>query len=269
MSWIAVPTPGSRQGRLAVAAQPLGRYLRISALPLAALVAWSVVSVLGLVPEFSLPTPVQVASAFWDLAGSGRLFADAGASLLRILAGVTAAVCVGVPFGLLAGWFTKVGELFEIPLHIIRPVPPIAWVPFAVIWFHNDLGAAAFVVFLGAFFPIAINSISGVRSVERRYLDVAATMRPTNLQMLRWVVFPGALPSIFTGIRVGVGIGWMTVVAAEFFGQAHGLGALIIESSNLLRMDRMVVGMTFVGLIGLAIDLGVRVLARRVVRWRD
>jgi ABC-type nitrate/sulfonate/bicarbonate transport system permease component len=210
-----------------------------------------------------------VAGALADMARSGLLAADALATSYRVFLGVGAAALIGIPLGVLMGWSARISNLCEVVFHVARSIPPIAWVPFALLWFRGSLASAAFVVFLGAFFPIALNAASGVRSVERLYLEVAWNMGASDSQILSRVVLPASSPAILTGVRVGFGVGWMTVVAAEFMGQGSGLGARMIESYNLLRMDRMMVAMLAVGAAGLTTDLVLRLSSRTLFLWAN
>lgn len=257
-----------RFSRFKAAVSP-ARLVRLTVLPALFLAVWGGVGYLDLFPPFFLPSPLDVLVALRDLLLSGVLLQDLAASGYRIVAGLAVAAAVGIPLGLLIGWSSRMADLFELPFHLLRPIPPIAWVPFSLIWFRSGLASAAFVVFLGAFFPIVLNAAGGVRAVERRYLEAAWNMGCSDGQILGHVVLPASGPALVTGVRVGFGVGWMTVVAAEFMGQAHGLGARIIESYNLIRMDRMVAAMILVGLIGLAFDLTLRLLSNRLFPWAD
>lgn len=238
------------------------------ALPGLGLAVWATLSGLRAYPEYALPSLWTVLHALGGLLLSGEILVDLGASLVRVAAGATLASLLGVPLGLLIGYRKSVGDLAELPLHGLRPIPPLAWVPFALIWFRGGFLSSMFLVFLGAFFPITLATLSGVRAVDKGHTEVARTLGLNGARLVWKVVVPAALPFVLNGVRVGVGVAWMTVVAAEYFGQAHGLGARIIQSYNLLRMDQVVVAMGFLGMVGLAMDLGIRAVSRRLVRWR-
>jgi ABC-type nitrate/sulfonate/bicarbonate transport system permease component len=196
-------------------------------------------------------------------------------SLSRIFFGFSLAAACGVPLGILSGGNPKARALVMPLIDFFRPIPPLAWIPMAIIWFGIGFRSAVFIIFLGAFFPIALNTCIGVATVDRGYLDVARTFNAGRLDIWRKVLIPGAVPSIFTGLRLGLGIGWMTLVAAEFTGvrQGYGLGYMIMTARDLQRIDEVMAGMAVIGLIGLAIEWGMTKLAghilggRRVGQW--
>lgn len=244
------------------------RTVHALAIPAFILLAWGTLSALEVFPTYILPPFRLVVEAFLDLVTSGEIFYHVGESLLRVGGGILLGVIIGVPMGIAIGWSSFVERSFESILHVLRQIPPIAWIPFALVWFKGGIGSAIFVVFLGAFFPILINTIAGVQGASGGLLEVGYTMGCTNRQLLRKIVLPAATPFVLTGIRISMGIGWACVVAAEFFGYKHGLGALISTSYQILRMDRMIVGMLFIGLVGFLMDRGFRVLESRLFRWK-
>lgn len=217
---------------------------------------------------YVLPSPEAVLIAAYDLIVSGELFIDAGWSLLRVLLGFTAAAIVAIPLGIAMGWSRTLSYIVEPIVEILRPIPPIAWIGLSLLWFGFGMGSAVFLVFIGAFFPILLNTVAGVRNVEKRLIEVAYTFGASDLNVLVKVAIPAALPTIYTGLRVGMGIGWMCVVAAEMVAVKYGLGNLIIEASNILRTDYVLVGMITIGLIGLAINYIFEVAGNYLFRWQ-
>lgn len=232
------------------------------------LAVWWIVSELAIFPPYIVPRLLLVLQAFADLVASGDIFRDIGASLARVGGGIVLGILFGVPIGFAIGWSRFLERCFEPTLHVLRQIPPIAWIPFALVWFRGGIGSAMFVVFIGAFFPILINTMSGVRGASQGLLEVGYTMGCSQRQLLTKIVFPASLPFVLSGIRISMGIGWACVVAAEFFGYKHGLGALISTSYQILRMDRMIVGMAFIGLVGLVMDKGFRTIEARLFRWK-
>lgn len=218
-------------------------------------------------PPANWPLNRDVLSAAIELAQT-ELFLDAGWSLLRVLLGFGVAVLVAVPLGVLMGWSKKASYVINPVVEILRPIPPIAWIGLGTLWFGLGLLSAIFLVFIGVFFPVLLNTISGVRNVDKKLLEVAYTFGASDFEVLKKVVIPAALPTIYTGMRVGMGIGWMCVVAAEMINPQHGLGDLILTSSTFLRTDRVLVGMIMIGILGLVINTIFQVVGDRLFAWQ-
>lgn len=235
-------------------------------MPALILLGWEIVSSLRIFPTYIVPSFRLVISALVDLVTTGDIVYHIGASLLRVCGGIAVAILVGVPLGIAIGWSSALERCFESVLNLLRQIPPIAWIPFALMWFKGGIGSAMFVVFMGAFFPILVNTTAGVQGASGGLLEVGYTMGCTDRQLLKKIVLPAAIPFVLTGIRISMGIGWACVVAAEFFGYKYGLGALITMSYEVLRMDRMLVGMFFIRLVGFVMDRAFRVLETRLFR---
>lgn len=251
----------------------VGRSLRWAVLPVLFLVAWEVAAILIDNP-FILPTIESVvavlASPFTSILGTGSLIENAAVSLARVLIGFAVGAVLAIPLGIAMGRWPLVDELADPMVQIFRPVPPLAWVPLALAWFRIGLTSMVFIIALGAFFPILLNTLDGVRSVKRTWVEAAMTLGANERQLLTRVILPGALPTIWTGMRVGFGIAWMCVVAAEMMpGTNSGLGYLILYSYNFSQVQVIVAGMIVIGLIGLGIDLALRQVEVRRFRWRE
>jgi NitT/TauT family transport system permease protein len=233
------------------------------------LVIWELMTgVLGLFKWIVLPPPTDVFVTMISMIFSGELLINAGYSLLRVLLGFAVAALIAIPLGVIMGWVPTVSHIVDPVIEIIRPIPPIAWIGLALLWFGIGWGSAIFLVFIGAFFPILLNTISGVKNVEKRLIEVAYTFGAKDREVLTKVVFPAAMPSIYTGMRVGMGIGWMCVVAAEMIAVRYGLGNMIIEATNFLQTDKVIVGMITIGLLGLGIDTIFRIAGDRIFKWQ-
>ena len=215
------------------------------------------------------PRPYQVFLGIAELIQRGVLLKYVVASLFRVSIGFTLAVLVGVPFGLLLGWFRPAFLAFNPLIQILRPISPIAWIPIAILWFHVDDRAPIFLIFLSSLFPITVASIAAVQNIPPVYVRAAQNFGLSRFDLFRRVIFPACLPQIITSLRISLGIAWLVVVAAEMIAVNSGLGYLIIDARNAgKRYDLMVAGMLMIGLIGLILDLLIRRLERfEEVKW--
>jgi len=215
------------------------------------------------------PTPGQVVTGTVELARKGVLLKYVVASLFRVSAGYLLAVFIGIPAGLLMGWFTPARLAFNPAIQVLRPISPIAWIPVAILWFGVSDLAPIFLIFLASLFPITTAAMAAVQNIQLNYIRAARNFGIGGLQLFKKVVFPAALPQILTGLRLALGVAWLVVVAAEMIAVNSGLGYLIIDARNAgKRYDLVVAGMAMIGLIGLGLDF----LVRRMegldeVRW--
>jgi NitT/TauT family transport system permease protein len=229
---------------------------------------WTIVTP-GMIKWILLPPPTDVLMSAISMILDGSLLVRAGWSLLRVLLGFLVAALVAIPLGVAMGWSRTITYIVNPVVEILRPIPPIAWIGLALLWFGIGLNSAVFLVFIGAVFPILLNTIDGVRNVEKRLIEVAYTFGATDREVLMKVVVPAALPTIYTGLRVGMGIGWMCVVAAEMIAARYGLGELILDSSNLMQTDKVMVGMITIGLLGLTINYIFQIVGDRIFKWQQ
>ena len=215
------------------------------------------------------PTPGQVVSGTVELVEKGVLVKYVVASLFRVSAGYLLAVFVGIPLGLLMGWFGRARVAFNPAIQVLRPISPIAWIPVAILWFGVSDLAPIFLIFLASLFPITTAAMAAVQNIQLVYIRAARNFGIKGLDLFKKVVFPAALPQILTGLRLALGVAWLVVVAAEMIAVNSGLGYLIIDARNAgKRYDLVVAGMAMIGLIGLGLDW----LVRRMetldeVRW--
>jgi NitT/TauT family transport system permease protein len=216
------------------------------------------------------PTPWEVVTGTMELIEDGTLWMHIGSSLFRVAAGFLLAVAVAVPLGLWMGWvrgaYLTLNPLFQ----ILRPISPIAWIPIAILWFGVGNASPIFLIFISSVFPMIVQTIVGVQTIERRYLRAAENFGVSNYTLFRQVVIPAVLPQILVGMRVGLGVAWLVVVAAEMIALRSGLGYLIMDSRNAgNRYDLVIAGMIIIGLIGLLLDGIMRLLeGHKLVRWR-
>ena len=215
------------------------------------------------------PSPLSVEKGLVELGHKHVLWADIVDSLRRVSIGFGLATIIGIPLGLALGWYPSLNQLFNPVLQILRPISPIAWIPVAILFFGIGDKPAAFLVFLGAFFPIVVACASGVSRVPSIYRRAGRNFGLSSPQILARVVFPAALPQILIGLRIALGIAWLVVVAGEMIAVDSGLGYLVIDSRNSgKRYDLVVAAMLLIGIIGLGLDFLFRGLERvKSVRW--
>jgi len=216
------------------------------------------------------PTPWQVVRGSWKLLRDGTLWEHIGASLLRVGAGFLLAVVVAIPLGLWMGWVKCAYTTLNPIIQMLRPISPIAWIPIAILWFGVGNASPIYLIFISSVFPMIVQTTSGVHTIERRYLRAAQNFGGSRYTLFRRVVIPAVLPQIIVGMRIGLGVAWLVVVAAEMIALRSGLGYLIIDSRNAgNRYDLVIAGMVIIGLIGLLLDAAMRRLEKlKRVRWR-
>jgi NitT/TauT family transport system permease protein len=216
------------------------------------------------------PTPWGVVTGTLELLKDGTLWRHIGASLMRVGTGFGLAVCVAVPLGLWMGWVRSVYKTLNPLFQILRPISPIAWIPIAILWFGVGNASPIYLIFISSVFPMIVQTTVGVHTIEKRYLRAAENFGVSRYTLFRQVVIPAVLPQIIVGMRIGLGVAWLVVVAAEMIALRSGLGYMIMDSRNAgNRYDLVVAGMIIIGLIGLSLDGVMRMLERiKWVRWR-
>lgn len=246
----------------------VARRLRRLALLAVLLALWQYVSlrVLNETTRTLLPPPTAVFAAALELIKSGDLFRNLRDSITREFVAFLWAT-VAIPIGIAMSWWAWVEEQLDPVLEILRPVPPLAWIPLSILWFGIGDAQNEFIIFLGIFFPILLNTITGVKGIEPNLIRAARCLGAPEWKILWRVAFKAALPQIMTGIRIGLGVGWMALVAAELVGAISGLGFMINDARTVLRTDYIIVGMATIGLVGLLMDLAIRITMRRLLPW--
>ena len=237
----------------------------------AVVVIWECVSVFGqrINPQLDvmLPPPTAVISAAVDLMQRGVLLTHIFDSLYRVLLAVGTATVLGVPLGLAMGWSSRFRAVVDPLLEFVRPIPPLAWIPLSILWFGIGDVQIVYIIFLAAFFPVVLNSLAGARDVDTYLVRAGLSLGARPRELFTTVVLPAALPHIFTGMRVGLGIGWMALVAGELVAAPSGLGYMINNARTLFRSDYILLGMVLIGVLGLARDYLMRQAARIVMPW--
>jgi taurine transport system permease protein len=252
---------------------PLPRRLGLSLLSLTALLAlWWLVARLGLISPLFLPPPELVLHQFITIAGpqgfmDATLWQHLAASLQRILIALTAAALCGVTVGMAMGLSPTVRGMLDPLIELYRPVPPLAYLPLMVIWFGIGETSKVLLIYLAIFAPVAMATLAGVQSAQQVRLRAARALGATRWQVLWHVILPGALPEILTGLRIGLGVGWSTLVAAELIAATRGVGFMVQAASEFLATDVVLAGILVIALIAFILELGLRALQRRLTPW--
>jgi len=211
-----------------------------------------------------LPPPVLPAQEFWKLLVSGDLFVHTGMSLMRVVSAWCLAGLVAIPLGLAMGWSKRFERIADPFVELFRPISPLAWIPLAILWFGINEAGKIFVVFIATFFPTLISTVAVVKRIDPVLIHAGQVLGCTDQQSLfRKVIFPAALPSIIVGLRISFGTGWAAIIAAELVAARSGLGYLIANGMEVLRADKVLVGMAMIGILGVAFDALFRSLGRR------
>jgi len=235
---------------------------------LGVLLSWLVISYVNLFPAYAFPSPQAVLLSFREEILAGRLVNDIIASLWRVAIGFVLSVLLGVPIGLWLGQHLNARQAFVPLLNFFRFLSPLAWIPFAILWFHIGDKPAIFLIFMATFFPLTLATMVAVATIPSIYFRVAHDYHYHGIELLIKVTFPAVLPQVVTALRVSYGIAWVVIVAAEMVGCQDGLGYGIWEARNGLRLDSAVCYMIVIGLLGMGID---RLLAQLTklpgIRW--
>jgi NitT/TauT family transport system permease protein len=236
------------------------------------LAIWTGLSVSGLVPRLFLPTPLEVLDRFVELLN--RRFAGAtlpqhlAASFQRFAYGFLLAALVGIPLGLLMGWFRILDEIVSPIFDGLRFIAPIAWVPFAALWFGTGIGGPIMIIFAGAFPPCVINAYRGAKFVDPRLIEAANMLGTPNHRVITEVLLPASIPSIISGLRVSAGLGWQSLVGAELIVASTGVGYMMVQGQANVSTTTVMAGMVAIGLVGLALDTALRLAERIILRHR-
>ncbi len=216
------------------------------------------------------PTLSSVAGAFYQDLLNGTMILSISYSILHLLIGLIFAVLLGIPLGILTGWSKRAEYIIDPVFQILRPIPPLAWIPIAIMMLGLTHQAAGFIIFIGAFFPILVNTYSGVKGTDVKLVEMAKTLGASDMQILTNVVLPYSTPMMTAGIRISLGVGWMCVVAAEMFGVSkYGLGWMIPYYSNIFMYNFVFAYMLVLGIIGYEMDILFKRFESWKLRWRE
>jgi taurine transport system permease protein len=233
---------------------------------------WTFLSISGLIKPQFLPSPLAVIQKTHELMtvkfAGHTLLSHISSSFMRYLYGLSLAIIIGVPLGLLMGWFRKLDYIVTPLFDMLRFIAPIAWVPFAALWFGVGIGGPIMIIFAGAFPPALINAYRGAKFVEPRFIEAAKMLGTSNFRMITEILLPASIPSIISGLRVSAGLGWQSLVGAELIVASAGVGFMMVQAQGTLNTSTVMAGMIAIGIIGLAIDIILRRAEQIILRKR-
>ena len=234
-------------------------------LPVAIIIFWYIITGgLHLVRPYVLPSPVDVFYSAIDIIESGRLVKNTIDTLFKVFSGLILASVVAIPLGILLGWYQTLEDLASFVISVLRPIPPVAWIPFSILWFGIGTIPAVFIIFMGCVFPILVYTLDGVKRTDKVLIESAQTLGANDWNVIKRVILPSAVPYVVSGLKVGVGIALMCTISAEMIGSSSGLGYMILTATNLFDTGTTVVGMLVIGLIGLILDYVFGIAQKRI-----
>ncbi|UNO50776.1 ABC transporter permease [Alicyclobacillus acidoterrestris] len=240
-----------------------------SYLPIVVLVIWQAVCSLQLVIPAILPSPLEIAVAFWQLARSGVLISDLKISLIRVVFGFLLGAGLGLITGAFAGLYKRFEDVVDPSVQMLRTVPHLAITPLFILWLGLGEWSKDVLIATGAFFPMYMNTFMGIRSVDAKLFEVARVLQFNRVQQFTKLMLPAALPNVLLGLRLAIGVSWLGLVVAEMLGSSSGVGYLILNAQQFSQTDVVFVGLIIFALVGKLSDSFVRLLERRLLRWRD
>ena len=229
---------------------------------------WQIAHNMGLLNPLTLPAPSKILSTFISLLRNGSLLENLLISSKRVLTGYVVAAGTAIVLGILMGLSSHFKRMTDLIIQVLKPIPPISWIPLVILWFGIGEEGKVFLIFIGSFFTILVNVVDGIRRIDVKLVELASAMVTPKLKYIFQVVIPYAAPNIFTGLRVGLGQSWMCVVAAELVASSTGLGYMIMYARQFGQTDVVIVGMLMIGIIGKVMDSLLMVVEKKVIRWK-
>ena len=229
---------------------------------------WQIAANQGLLNPLTLPSPASIFQRFIELLKDGSLLTNLLISTKRVLTGYAISAVTAVVLGVLIGLFPHFKRMTDLIIQILKPIPPISWIPLVILWFGIGEQSKIFLIFIGGFFTILVNVVDGIRRIDIKLVELSDAFVIPKLKYVFQVVIPYAAPNIFTGLRVGLGQSWMCVVAAELVASSTGLGFMIMYARQFGQTDVVIVGMLMIGIIGKIMDSVLMLVEKNVIRWK-
>lgn len=238
-------------------------------LPLALVIVWEALSRAGAFPSYQLPAPSVILSTITGMAQDGSLWGHVGITVYRVFAGFLIGALVAVVLGSVVGFYKKAEHVLDPTIQAFRSIPSLAWVPLFILWMGIGEPSKVTMIAVGVFFPVYLNTVSGIAGVDRKLIEVGRMYGLNAYQLVTRVILPAALPSFLTGLRSGLGLGWMFVVAAELMGASQGLGYLLVVGQNTLSPETIIASIILFAVIGKLSDWILKIIEERVLHYQD
>lgn len=245
-------------------------YITLSLIiPMLLLILWTAVTITKFIPAYQLPSPIAVLETIRGLAQDGTLWSHLGITLYRVILGSFIGTFIAVILGSIVGFYSKAERLFDPIIQGFKSIPSLAWVPLFILWMGIGEPSKISLIAVGVFFPVYLNVVSGILNVDRKLIEVGKVYGLSHFELVRRIILPATLPSFFTGLRSGLGLGWMFVVAAELMGASQGLGYLLVIGQNSSSPDLIIASIILFAIVGKCTDGIVKLVENKVLSWRD
>lgn len=228
---------------------------------------WYIITERGDISTILLPSPRMIGNTFLKKLADKSLLVEIGISVMRVLKGYLCAAIAGICMGVVIGLSEHIYRMTKIIIQILKPIPPIAWIPLVILWMGIGESSKVFLIFLGGFFVILINVIDGIRYIDPKLIEVATAVETPKIKYIFQLIIPAAMPNIFTGLKVALGTSWSCVVAAELVAASSGIGYMISNARNFGQMDVVIIGMISIGIVGKIMDEILKLIEKRVLDW--
>ena len=238
-------------------------------IPILLLAVWSIVTVTEFIPSYQLPSPIAVVETIVGLAQDGTLWSHLGITFSRVIIGSLIGTIIAVLLGSVVGFYSKAERLFDPIIQAFKSIPSLAWVPLFILWMGIGEPSKISLIAVGVFFPVYLNMVSGILNVDRKLIEVGKVYGLSHFELVRRIILPATFPSFFTGLRSGLGLGWMFVVAAELMGASQGLGYLLVIGQSSSSPDLIIASIFLFAIVGKCTDWLVKLVENKVLSWRD
>jgi sulfonate transport system permease protein len=240
-----------------------------SLLPVLLVAVWEVLSRTGVFPAYQLPAPSTILLTIREMAQDGSLYSHVGITTFRVFAGFIIGTLLAIVLGSIVGFYEKAEQIFDPMIQAFRSIPSLAWVPLFILWMGIGEPSKVTMIAVGVFFPVYLNVVSGIAGVDRKLIEVGKMYGLNTFQLIRRVILPASMPSFLTGLRSGLGLGWMFVVAAELMGASTGLGYLLVLGQNTLSPEIIIASIILFAIIGKLTDWILKIVEQRALHWQD